>query len=102
MDPAEKLLQGGFSFRVFPAYPRHLGVVKYNCAALLERTPEGEWRQFSSAGALLETGEIALLVERNGQQMFVYKSKEVPAEGTLLENYRRFLDELKSAFHPVP
>jgi hypothetical protein len=97
MDTIEKLLRQGFTFRSFPAYPRHLGVEKYTCAALLERTAEGEWRQFSSAGALLEEGEIALLVERLGRSVFVYKSRELPAEGERLENYRRFMEELRSA-----
>ena len=98
MDVIEILFREGFSFRSFPAYPRHIGVEKYNCAALLESTPEGGWRQFSSAGALLEDGEIALLVERRGQSLFVYKSKELPAEGELMENYRRFLQELRTVF----
>ena len=97
MEPIEKLLRQGFSFRSFPAYPRHLGVEKYNCAALLERTAEGQWKQFSSAGTLLEEGEIALLVERGGRSLFVYKSKQLPAEGERMENYRRFLEELRSA-----
>ncbi len=35
--------------------------------ALLEMTPEGGIKQFSAAGLLLETGEIALLVERQGR-----------------------------------
>ena len=97
MEPLEKLQRQGFSFRSFPAYPRHLGVEKYNCAALLERTAEGKWKQFSSAGTLLDEGEIALLVERGGRSSFVYKSKELAAEGERLENYRWFLEELQSA-----
>ena len=97
MEPIEKLLRQGFRLRNFPAYPRHLGVEKYNCAALLERTAEGRWKQFSSAGALLDEGEIALLVERGGRSLFVYKSKQLPAEGERMENYRRFLEELRAA-----
>ena len=95
MDALERLLEQGFSFRSFPAYPRHLGVEKYHCVALLERTPEGTWKQFSSAGYLLD-GQIALLVEREGRPTFVYKSKRLPAEGEPLENYQRFLRELQS------
>ena len=99
MDPLEKLLRQGFSFRSFPAYPRHLGVEKYNCVALLERTSDGAWKQFSAAGFLLEGGEIALLVEQKGRPVFVYKSKQVPAEGERMENYQRFLEELRSALN---
>ncbi len=96
MEILENLLEQGFTFRSFPAYPRHMGVEKYNCAALLELTPEGGLRQFSSAGYLLD-GQIALLVERQGRRMFVYKSKQVEAEGEPLKNFERFLKELRVA-----
>jgi hypothetical protein len=95
MNPLEKLLDEGFAFRNFPAYPRHLGVEKYGCAALLKLTPEGRLQQFSAAGWLLDTGEIALLVERQGRPVFVHKSRELPAQGERLENYQRFLQELR-------
>ena len=93
MDLLEKLVEQGFTLRNFPAYERHLGVQKYGCAALLEPTPEGIWRRFSSAGYLLE-GQIALLVERGGEKFFVHKSKQLAAEGQPLEDFARFLKEL--------
>jgi hypothetical protein len=96
MGILESLLERGFTFRSFPVYPRHLGIVKYNCAALLELTPEGKWKQFSSTGYLLED-QIALLVEREGRPTFVYKSKQLPAEGEPLASLRRFEQELQSA-----
>ena len=95
MDALERLIHDGFSLRSLPAYPRHLAVEKYNCAALLELTPEGRWKQFSAAGHLID-GKIALLVERNGREVFAYKSKEIPAEGEPLESFRRFQQELRS------
>ncbi|MBI2816460.1 MAG: hypothetical protein HYX72_05945 [Acidobacteria bacterium] len=97
MNILETLLDRGFAFRPFPAYPRHLGVEKYHCAALLELTPEGKLKLFSSAGYLLDSGEIALLIERQDKSVFVHKSKEVPAEGEVLDRYQRFLRELQSA-----
>lgn len=97
MHALEKLLEQGFEFRTSPTYPRHVITVKYQFAALLEMTPEGRVQQFSSAGLLLETGEIALLVERQGRATFVYKAKEVEAEPEKLENYQRFLRELRVA-----
>ncbi|MBI4465685.1 MAG: hypothetical protein HY647_13355, partial [Acidobacteria bacterium] len=75
---------------------RHLGVEKYNCVALLELTPEGQWKQFGAAGYLLD-GQLALLVERGGRPLFVYKSQELLAEGEPLESYRRFQQELQRA-----
>jgi len=95
MELLEKLVAEGFTLRTFPAYERHLGVAKYNCVALLEPTPEGRWRRFSSPGYLLD-GQIALLVERNGTKFFVYKSKQLPADGEPLVQFERFLSELDS------
>ena len=97
MNPLEKLLEQGFEFRTSETYPRHVITVKYQFAALLEMTPEGRVQQFSSAGLLLETGEIALLVERQGRAAFVYKAKEVVAEPEKLEDDQRFLRELRAA-----
>ena len=95
MDALERLIHEGFLLRSLPAYPRHLAVEKYNCGALLERTPEGQWKQFSAAGHLID-GQIALLVERNGRKVFAYKSKELLAEREPLENFERFRRELRA------
>jgi hypothetical protein len=95
MDALEKLVAEGFVLRSLPAYPRHLRVEKHNCAALVELTPEGRLKQFSAAGYLVD-GQIALLVERDGRQVFAYKAKQVEAEGGALENFRRFERELNA------
>jgi hypothetical protein len=99
MDALEKLVEEGFALRSLPAYPRHLRVEKHGCAALLERTPEGCWKQFSAAGTLVD-GQIALLVERGGRSVFAYKLKQVPAEGEPLEQFRRFEQELQAVLTP--
>ena len=96
MDTLEKLHAEGFALRSLPSYPRHLRVEKHGCAALIAPTPDGRWEQFSAAGYLLD-GQIALLVERGGRPVFAYKSKQVPAEGEPLENFRRFEQELRAA-----
>ena len=95
MNALEHLAQQGFSLRSFESFPRHLGVVKYECVALLELTPEGKWKQFGAAGYLLD-GQIALLVEHQARPTFVYKSRQLPAEGPLLEDFRLFQSELRS------
>lgn len=95
MEFLEKLAAEGFTLRMLPPYERHLVVEKYNCAVLLEPTPEGVWRRFSSPGYLLD-GQIALLVERAGKRFFVFKSREVPAEGEPLAQYERFVRELEA------
>ena len=89
----ERLVRHGFTFRVFEAYPQHLGAVKYGCVVLLEVTTEGRWRQFSSAGYLMD-GQIGLLIERESHCEFVYKSARVAAEGKVMEDYQKFLKEL--------
>ena len=95
MDALEKLMAEGFTLRSLPAYPRHLRVEKYGCAALLEMTPEGRLKQFSAAGHLVD-GQIALLLERGGKQVFAYKGRHVAAEGEAMENFRRFERELRA------
>lgn len=93
MNMLEKLAAEGFTLRSLPQYPRHLRVEKHDCGALLELTPEGKLRLFSAAGYLLD-GQIALLVERGGKQVFTYKAKQVAAEGEAMEHFRRFRQEL--------
>ena|ERR1051325_10511477 len=95
MDFLEKLVQEGFTLRSFPAYERHLGVEKYNCAALLEPTPEGRWKRFSSAGHLID-GQIGLIIERGGRKLFVYKNKQLAAEGAALADFELFVQELQA------
>ena len=95
MELLEKLAEAGFTPRVVPPYERHLGMEKYNCVALLEPTPEGKWKRFGSAGYLLD-GQIALLVERNGQKVFIHKGKQLAADGQPLEHFHRFLAELEA------
>ncbi|MBI2820216.1 MAG: hypothetical protein HYX73_09580 [Acidobacteria bacterium] len=95
MDLLEKLVAEGFTLRMFPAYERHLGVEKYNCVTLLEPTPEGRWHRFGSPGYLLDE-HIALLIERQGRKFFVFKAQEIIAEGELLAQYERFLNELNA------
>ncbi len=95
MNMLEKLAAEGFTLRSLPQYPRHLRAEKHDCGALLELTPEGKLKLFSASGYLLD-GQIALLVERGGRQVFAYKTKQVEAEGETMENFRRFQQELNA------
>ena len=89
----ENLVDAGFSLRSLPAYPRHLAAEKYNFVALLEWAKDNRWRQFSSAGMLID-GQIALLVERDGRSSFVCKSKQVSADDAMMGQYHQFQHEL--------
>ncbi len=92
----EKLRELGFQFLTLPRYERQVAAERAGFVALLESTAAGEIRQFSSAGYLLE-GQIAVLVERGASSFFVAKQKEVPATAEMLELYRRFQEDLKTA-----
>ena len=97
MDPSQQLArlhQSGFEIQTFERFPRAVGVVRGNCVALLESTPEGlkiaaipGWRMGESIGVLVEQG---------GRQVFVHKSETVEATPERLEALRRFREELES------
>jgi len=89
-----RLYQAGFDVQTFDRFPRAIGVVRDNCLALLESTPEGlklittpGWRMGESIG---------VLVEQNGRQVFVHKSETVDATPERLETLRRFREELEN------
>jgi len=96
MDPSHqlaRLYQAGFDVQTLERFPRALGVVRDNCIALLEATPEGlklvttpGWRMGESIG---------VLVEQEGRQVFMHKSETVEATPERLETLKRFREELE-------
>src|SRR5271157_521228 len=96
MDSAQqlqRLYQSGFDIQTFDRFPRAIGVVRDNCIALLEATPEGMkiiatpgWRMGESIG---------VLVEQDGRQVFQHKSETVEATPERLEMLRRFREDLE-------
>jgi len=97
MDPSQqlaRLYQSGFDIQTFDRFPRAVGVVRDNCIALLEATPEGlkivatpGWRMGESIG---------VLVEQDGRKVFQHKSETVEATPEHLETLRRFREELEN------
>ena len=97
MDSAQqlqRLYQSGFDIQTFDRFPRAIGVVRDNCIALLEATPEGMkiiatpgWRMGESIG---------VLVEQDGRQVFQHKSETVEATPERLEMLRRFREDLEN------
>jgi len=88
-----RLYQAGFDIQTLERFPRAVGVVRDNCIALLEATPEGlklattpGWRMGESIGVLVEQG---------GRQVFVHKSETVEATPERLETLRRFREDLE-------
>ena len=93
MNFLEELVRRGFTFQIFEAYPKQLGVVKAGFIVLLDVSDAGRWMRFSSPGRLIDD-QIALLIERGGRQVFVHKAAEVSAEDELLQQYRDFCREV--------
>ncbi len=91
----EKLGELGFRFPTLERYERQIAAERGGFVALLEHTPAGEIRQFSSTGYLVE-GQIGLLIWRGRTAYFVAKRKEVQATPELLKQYRQFQQDLRS------
>ena len=97
MNPSQqlaRLYQAGFDIQTFERFPRAIGVMRDNCIALLEATPDGlktvtapGWRMGESIG---------VLVEQDGRQVFQHKSETVEATPERLDLVRRFREDLES------
>lgn len=94
----EKLLQKGFTFASFPLYTDCIGVKKGNCAALLAPDGETGLRLFSEASYVVD-GQLSVRVKRSGQELYVWKKKELtvtPEREAEVAAFRRELLELLS------
>lgn len=97
MDPSQqlaRLYQAGFDIQSLERFPRALGVVRDNCIALLEATPDGlklattpGWRMGESIGVLVEQG---------GRQVFQHKSEIVEASPDKLAQLQKFKEDLNT------
>ena len=95
-DPAEQLQRlyaAGFEFQTFERFPRTVGVVRDECIALLEPTPDG-LKMVGTPGWRL--GEVmGVLVEKDGRQVFQAKSEIVEATPERLERLKQFREEIE-------
>jgi hypothetical protein len=95
-DPAEQLQRiyaAGFELQTFDRYPRSIGVIRDNCIALLDVTPEG-LKLLGTPGWRM--GEVmGVLVEREGRQVFQAKSELLEATPERLELLRQFRSDLQ-------
>jgi len=97
MNPSQqlaRLYQSGFDIQTFERFPRSVAVVRDNCVALLEATPDG-LKIFATPGWLMG-GAIGVLVEQGGRQVFQYKSETVEATPERLATLRRFREDLEN------
>jgi hypothetical protein len=100
-DPAEQLQRlylAGFHFQTFDRFPKAVGVVRDNVIAILEATPEG-LKMIGTPGWRM--GEaLGVLVEKEGRQVFQYKSEMVEATAERLEALQRFREALERVLTP--
>ncbi len=90
----QALTAAGFELVALSRFPGFVGAKKYGCAVLLEPLEGGGLRQFSATGYLIE-GNIGLLVEKGGEQWFVWKEQKIRATPDLLDSVKRLEEELK-------
>jgi len=89
-----RLVQAGFELQTFERFPRSVGVVKGDCIALVEPTPEG-LKMVGTPGWRM--GEVmGLLVTKGGRQVFQAKDKTLEATPERVEALARFRAELAS------
>jgi|SRR5437868_1882841 len=94
-DPAQQLQRiylAGFELQTFERFPKAIGVTREGCIALVEASPEGlkivgtpGWRMGDVMG---------VLVEKDGRQVFQWKSETVDATAERLETLARFRSDL--------
>jgi hypothetical protein len=95
-DPAEQLARvyaAGFEIQTFDRYPRHIGVLREGCIALLEVTADGLKMSGTSGWRMGEV--MGVLVEEGQQRVFRAKDQTVEATPKRLEALRRFEKELE-------
>ncbi|HEU5451573.1 MAG TPA: hypothetical protein VFU76_06290 [Terriglobales bacterium] len=102
MDPAEQLARlysSGFEIQTFERFPRAVGVVRDQCIALLQATPQGMQIMGTPGWRMGEV--MGVLVEHEGRHVFQAKSEMVEATPERLEALRRFREELHRLLAPA-
>lgn len=79
-----------------PGVATQVRISKYDCAAIIGRSPEGGITLVDKPGVLLG-GEIAILLDRGYQKFFKTSRLEVTATADRLKAVHRFSQELDEA-----
>ncbi len=92
MDAAEQLQRlylAGFEIQTFNRFPNAVGVLRDNCIALFEPTPDG-LKMIGTPGWRI--GEVlGVLTEKNGRKVFQAKSETIdatPERTAILDQFR--------------
>jgi hypothetical protein len=99
IDQLQRLSDAGFAPEQFDRYPNAIGIVRDECIALFQVTPDG-LRMIGTPGWRM--GEVmGVLVEREGRQVFQAKSELLDATPDRLEVLRRFHEDLQRSLMPL-
>ncbi|MGH9670460.1 MAG: hypothetical protein ACRD3A_10145 [Terriglobales bacterium] len=94
-EQLQRLVKAGFTLQTLERFPRSVGVVKGDCIALLEPTPEG-LKMVGTPGWRM--GELmGVLVERKGHKAFQAKNQTLEATPERLGALASFRRELARA-----
>jgi len=93
------LAAAGFELVRFQYFEGHIGLRKHGCAALLTPLAGGALKLAAEPAYLVE-GHLGALVERGGEQWFVWKSHQVPATPARLAALDEFAAELRALLEP--
>jgi len=96
VDPAAQLQRiylAGFELQTFDRFPKCIGVIRDGCIALL--VPGTEGLQILGTPGWRMGEAIGVLVEKDGRQVFQYKSEIVEASPERLALLQKFKQDLK-------
>jgi hypothetical protein len=93
MKVLERAFVAGFQPLAIPPYESALCVRRGECAALLTAVPGGGLRLLAPPTFLVD-GNLSARIKRAGQDVFVWKTKEIAATPDRLEALAVFRNEL--------
>lgn len=93
MQVIQRLLEAGFRPIAIPAYENVLCMRKGNCAAVLAPIPNAGLKLLAPPSYLVD-GNFSVKLKRAQGEVFVWKSREVPATPARVDELETFRDEL--------
>jgi hypothetical protein len=91
----ERIAASGFAIVAFPLYAQAVGIRRGEFAALLKPEPGGHFSFFGEAFVLIDSNP-GVRIQRAGQDVFVWKQKEMPATSERLAALARFRRDLET------
>jgi hypothetical protein len=93
MQVIQRLLEAGFRPIAIPPYESALCMRKGDCAAVLAPVPNAGLKLLASPSYLVE-GNFSVKLKRAQDEVFVWKSREMPATPERLRELEAFRSEL--------